>query len=207
MHAGLCAGDPSGERFSAPHAVLAIPLNTWRGIDFPGLSAAKRRHADAGHAGSALKLFALTRNVPGRLTAVAYNGRVRQFESYRELDDRQIVLGWTVKDGTDALDAAAIERELRAFAPKAEVLDTFSHDWNADPFAQGVWLTARPGMALDRGSVLSKPEGRVASAGGDVAVETEFAGWMEGALRTGEHAARYVLARHAADGSGPTAAI
>jgi monoamine oxidase len=76
--------------------------------------------------------------------------------------------------------------------PAAEVVRWAWHDWTADPFARGTWAATRPG---DR-SALHPPELHVERgvvlAGSDVA--TESAGWIEGALASGEQAARQILA-------------
>jgi monoamine oxidase len=187
-----------GERFTARAGIFATPLNTWRDVDFVGLCAAKRRFAKEGHVGNARKFFALARNVPPGLYArnvpsslsdVADGAPVATFHSYTDHAEGQVLMGWASAAAADVSDPSEMERALRAFIPEAEVLDVTDHDWNTDEFSQGVWIAARAGQAVQRGSVLSAPEGRMYFAGSDVAPDVQWVGNIEGAIRSGAAAA------------------
>jgi monoamine oxidase len=85
-----------------------------------------------------------------------------------------------------------VERALQVYAPEARVRATGSHDWNADPWSRGGWMTEPPGWSTDGVlSKLSAPQGRVVMAGSDVA--PQFAGWIAGAIASGATAATTAL--------------
>ena len=89
---------------------------------------------------------------------------------------------------TDAVVAGAVG----ALMPAAEVVGWAWHDWTADPFAIGTWAATRPGDPAALRPPAPRPERGVVLAGADVAPEA--AGWVEGAIASGEQAARQVLA-------------
>ena len=66
------------------------------------------------------------------------------------------------------------------------------HDWRAGASGAVGWsVVAPPGAVTSLMRVLREPHGRVHWAGAERAVS--WSGWLEGALRSGEHAARQVL--------------
>lgn len=68
---------------------------------------------------------------------------------------------------------------------------TRSHDWTLDEYAQGTWVSPRPGQ-LSALELLRTREGRVVFAGGDIALH--WPGWLEGAISSAEEVvARIVL--------------
>ncbi|MCS7300957.1 MAG: FAD-dependent oxidoreductase, partial [Fimbriimonadales bacterium] len=74
---------------------------------------------------------------------------------------------------------------------RAQVLTARSYDWQADPFAQHAYIHHMPGYLTEALPVLRQPEGRIAFAGDYLSM---FVGYMEGALESGEAAARWALA-------------
>lgn len=66
------------------------------------------------------------------------------------------------------------------------------HAWARDPFSRGSYSAARPGQDA-RWPDLQRPYGRVHFAGEHA--DDEYSGYMEGAVRSGQRAARQVLAR------------
>lgn len=66
------------------------------------------------------------------------------------------------------------------------------HAWARDPFARGSYSAAKPGQGAD-GPDLARPYGVVHFAGEHA--DPDFSGYMEGAVRSGQRAARQVLAR------------
>jgi monoamine oxidase len=87
----------------------------------------------------------------------------------------------------DAHDPREIEAALRVFAPETEVRAVDGHDWISDRFSKGTWLTWPPGWAAEIASQLGRPQGRLAFAGSDIAIEG--AGYIEGAIVSGKAAA------------------
>lgn len=63
--------------------------------------------------------------------------------------------------------------------------------WTNDPFARGAYTAHAPGFTDEHSLALATPFGRIALAG--EYVEPEFTGLMEGALRSGQRAARGIL--------------
>ena len=61
------------------------------------------------------------------------------------------------------------------------------HDWISDRFSKGTWLSWPPGWAAEIASQLGRPQGRLAFAGSDIAIEG--AGYIEGAVVSGREAA------------------
>lgn len=85
----------------------------------------------------------------------------------------------------DALEA------LRAFHPRAELVEWAWHDWTRDPWSRGTWVTSPPEMPTLFDAENFASEGRLRYAGADFAAEA--AGWIEGALASGAAAAAQVL--------------
>lgn len=75
---------------------------------------------------------------------------------------------------------------------REQILTACSYDWQADPFAQHAYIHHAPGYLTEALPLLRQPEGRVAFAGDYLSM---FVGYMEGALESGETAARWAMAR------------
>jgi monoamine oxidase len=67
--------------------------------------------------------------------------------------------------------------------------DGMSYCWEEDPWARGAFPQPRPGKLIQSLSILRKPIGRLVFAG-DYA--SAWPGWMQGALESGNHAARTI---------------
>jgi monoamine oxidase len=186
----------AGATFAALEAVIALPLNVWRDVRFdPPLSEPKARAAQHGHVGSASKLIAVARGVQDGYLAVGGSGPVQAVGAVRPVGDgAQLVIAFDGLGRLDGADALAVQHAVRTLAPEATILAHGSHDWRADPFARGTWLTIPPGWLTDGTfAALERPEGRLAFAGGDIAPDGP--GLMAGAMSSGERAAVTVAAR------------
>jgi monoamine oxidase len=64
------------------------------------------------------------------------------------------------------------------------------HRWSADPWTRGAFAVYRPGQMTTLMPALASAEGGLHFAGEHTSIWT---GWMEGALESGERAAREVL--------------
>lgn len=104
-------------------------------------------------------------------------------------------------DGPDALAwsgnpdgrrRAVIESLVAAFGPEAATpADYVDHDWIADPWSEGCYVgLPAPGALTELGRALRQPHGRVHWAGTETAAA--WIGYIEGALQSGEDAAREV---------------
>jgi monoamine oxidase len=88
------------------------------------------------------------------------------------------------------LDALALGFGEAAREPR----DYFEHDWVAQPWIEGGYNAYAPPKAMTAGFVvpdLAEPIGRIHWAGSELA--TQFSGYMEGALESGEQAAEAIL--------------
>ena len=93
----------------------------------------------------------------------------------------------------DERRVAVLESFARWFGPEAlEPLDYVEKDWSIEPFTGGCPIAVpAPGMWHIHGHALRTPIGRIFWAGTETA--TESMGFMEGALQSGERAAKEVL--------------
>jgi monoamine oxidase len=93
--------------------------------------------------------------------------------------------------GSDAVNQA--KQTIQVLYPDApDILTSQSYDWSVDLWAQGAYCYFGPGD-LDRFNPhLMQPAGRIFFAGEHTA-PTEYRGYMEGAIRSGQRAAQQVM--------------
>ncbi len=96
--------------------------------------------------------------------------------------------------GPEARKAAALECYARWFGEEAHsYLEHTEKDWSEDPWTRGGPVgIAGPEVLSVHGHALRRPVGRIHWAGTETA--TEWTGFMEGALQSGDRAAAEVLA-------------
>lgn len=182
-----------GERVTGRAAVLAIPLNCLPAIAFSPPLPERARVAPGTNAGAAVKLLMLARNVPPHGIAAGAGGGLNWLyaDDRREADGSTLVIGFGWHDPQfDPADRDQVATSLRRFHPQAELVDLARHDWIADPYSRGTWLTAPAGRLDLVDPARFEPVDGLVFAGSDVAHEQ--AGWFEGALRSGAAAAAYV---------------
>lgn len=183
-----------GDAVVAAVAILAVPLNVIRDIEFdPPLSPIKREIADAGHPGRMRKFWLLVENGPDDLAALAWGGRAFTYlASEGKRPEGQVMVGMSsVPADIGPTDLDVIQHAVEELAPGARVVAVETHDWLRDPFARGTWMCYRPGDMTRGHSELQRPEGRVIMAGADVA--SRWIGWIDGALESGFRAASEAL--------------
>jgi monoamine oxidase len=90
-------------------------------------------------------------------------------------------------------ERAVLECFAQYFGEKAlDPLGYAETDWGAEVYSRGGYAgIPAPGMILDHGPALQEPVGRIYWAGAETA--SEWSGYMEGAVTSGERAAREVL--------------
>jgi len=90
---------------------------------------------------------------------------------------------------------AVLQAYVRFFGAEAEhAIDYFEQDWSAEPWSGGCPVgVMAPGTLSQLGPTLRQPVGRIHWAGTETAVE--WTGYLEGAIESGERAAREVVAR------------
>ena len=189
----------------ASHVVLAIPFSTLRQVEVrPAFSSAKTRAIDD------MPYFPATR--------VLLQSRTRFWEesdlsgTARTDQPAEIWDGAYDVPGTRGLLAATVGGALghtlaglsRAEAIKAGtdlVAATFPamrgafqkgsvYRWALDPWSRGAFAVFHPGQMTSMMPDVARPEGRIHFAGEHTSA---WMGWMEGALESGERAAREVL--------------
>lgn len=175
-----------GHEVAARAVIVALPLNCLPDVEFlPALPEAIREVGRA-NAGCAVKVVALVRSVAPHGIAVGHERGLPLHWWYADdLEDgltRLIGFGWHDPE-FDPCDQRQVAAALEGYFPEALLAAHASHDWNADPYSRGTWLTAEAGCAHLCDPSRFGPRGRIAFAGSDIAHEE--AGWFEGALRSG----------------------
>lgn len=182
-----------GRTVTARAVISCLPLNALASVRFtPELSAPKRQAIALGHGGRSIKLWLKVRGVtPGVLASGGAGGLRWLFAERRAEDDTTLIVGFALTDDTlNPGDRNSVERSLAQFFPEAELIAWDWHDWASDPFARGTWV-ALPADATWIGDARTwRPEGRIAFATSDFAATA--AGWFEGAIVSGETAAREI---------------
>jgi monoamine oxidase len=178
---GVEARTPSGPLL-ARMCVLAVPVNTMRHIAVDPPFDPRRLQALAiGNVCTASKIWMLATGVPDRMLGAGWQTPFYWLAAERRVGEAQLVVAFALRDSVDPADTAALTRALRAYAPQATVLAADWHDWVADPWARGGWMTEPPGWdASGLLDLLARPHGRIVMAGSDVA--PRFAGWIAGAI-------------------------
>ncbi len=108
--------------------------------------------------------------------------------------DGQAVREWSDRSADERRQAVLAEL-VRFFGPQAaRPSDFVEKNWNDDPWSRGCYVgVAGPGVLTACGEALRAPCGRLHWSGTETA--TEWMGYMEGALQSGERAATEVHAR------------
>jgi monoamine oxidase len=100
-------------------------------------------------------------------------------------------------------DEARIERALESLAgalgiavqiPRRQLVGWRWHDWSRDPFARGAYSYPLVGGAR-AARALAKPLGRTLFFAGEATCPPPSNGTVEGAIESGERAAKEILAR------------
>jgi len=193
--AGVTVGLADGSSITAAAAVVALPLNLWGDVAFdPPLAEPKRRAAATGHVGEVSKVLAIVRNAPASYLGAGWDTPINAAFVTKPANDGHLFMGFSVAPRVDLADGEAVAAAVRAHLPDAEVVETAGHDWIADPFSKGTWLSVPPPWFTDGTfEALIETEGRLVFAGSDIA--REGAGWIEGAVASGIAAARQAGAK------------
>jgi monoamine oxidase len=191
----------------AARIVFTVPAGTMRQIDVrPGLSAAKQRAFDrlAYYPGVRFMLQTKRRfwQAAGLSGSARTDRATETWDAAFDLPATRGILGATT-------GGSEVERRLENMTAEASmafgvdlVADAFPairsefekgavHRWSTDRWAQGAFALYRPGQMTELLPQLTASEDGLHFAGEHT---SPWAGWMEGALESGERAAREVLA-------------
>lgn len=181
-----------GEELKAKYVVMAAPLNVLNDISYsPAISTIKQKAFKQGHTGSGIKIYI---KVKGKHPIIFANGTEDMALNYLWTeydDDDQILVGFG-KDPEllDVYDDEAIQAAVRKYLPTAEVIESFSYDWNIDPYSKGTWCMYPPGMLTNAFKDMNTPEGPVHFAGADFAYG--WRGFIDGAIESGARSAQII---------------
>jgi monoamine oxidase len=175
-----------GAKYVGRAVIVAVPLNCLVDIEFgPPLSATKLNVSRARHTGSGTKVYARIKGpAPVFLGHGTYDLPLNFL--WTEYDDRdtQLLVGFGASPQTlDIGNERAVLAAVRDFVPKAEMLESFGHDWNSDPWSRGTWCMYRPHVLTRDLRGLQQSEGRVHFCGSDIA--DGWRGFIDGAIESG----------------------
>ena len=192
---------------SAAFAVLAIPLTTARRIDFsPPLPEAHRRMVNELSYGAVTKVlieyrkrFWDERRWNGRLVTDAPIVYTWHATSHLE-NERGILTAYTGGGPGANLASLSDEERIRIAAAEIEKVFPGSSDliectatvaWPNEPYTRGSYAALAPGEVTAHWKTLFEPAGRLFFAGEHASA---IQGFMEGAIESGQRAARTILA-------------
>ena len=185
-----------GDVFEASHCIVALGVNQMRSIEFsPALHSAKSAAITRGHGGRAFKVWAKVRGVPvGTLVTGDGTGIEFALAERQAADGTTMIIGFGLHmNGADPGSHHWVKHEISRLFPNAEFVASDCHDWLNDPFANGAWVAAPAGHEAGLAFENWQAESRVSFASSDIA--REQTGWFEGAVISGEDAAKQVLAQ------------
>ncbi|MCE9600158.1 MAG: flavin monoamine oxidase family protein [Spirochaetia bacterium] len=197
-------------RFEGKFAVIAIPPILASRIEFdPGLPANRNALNQRMPMGSVIKCFALydrpfwrDRGFSGEVVSDGPCVRLT-FDGTVPDSNQGAIVGfipgetgryWSTRT-PDERRSAVLKDFARFFGPEAlGPMQYIEKNWIAEEFSGGCYAGLMgPGVMTSFGSTIREPVGRIHWAGTETA--TEFTGYMEGALQSGERVSSEILRR------------
>jgi monoamine oxidase len=193
----------------AARIVFAVPAGTLRQIEMrPGLSAEKQQAFDRLSYYPAVRFMLQTKRRFWQTAGLSGSARTdRATETWDATFD--LPPSTTSRGILGATTGGELERRVQGMTPEASVAfgvdlvaDAFPairsefekgavYRWSTDPWARGAFVVYRPGQMTELLPQLTAAEDGLHFAGEHT---SPWTGWMEGALESGERAAREVLA-------------
>jgi monoamine oxidase len=193
------------ERLTGSHVVLAVPLSTLRQIEFrPPLSPAKEKAVGAVAYYPGVRILLQSRERFWNRAGHNGSARTPHAEIWDSAYDRQGLtrglLGATTGGAVGHTFSALTEPQSVAFGVDL-VAEAFPgirsafekgvvHRWGQDRWARGAFVAFAPGQMTAFMPDIARPEDRLHFAGEHT---SSWNSWMEGALESGERAAREIL--------------
>jgi monoamine oxidase len=192
---------------AASHVIFAIPLPTLRQIEIlPRLSQRKERVIE--EAAYAMSSRVLLQCRSRFWAAAGLNGSARTDRAtetwdctYDQRASGRGILGATTNgaanqqmlaQGPDQSLALGVNLVADAFPEvRSQLEKSVVHQWAREQWSRGSFVAFRPGQMTSMMPEVIRPEGRIHFAGEHT---SSWMGWMEGALESGERAAREILA-------------
>ena len=185
------------EVFTAKTAVLTMPLNTYRHIEFaPELPIEKQRFVNEGQLSEGAKLYVHVKQNLGRVFAFCDQEQPFNWVQTHDYgDELGTILSITVARAStiDLNDDASIQKAIRKLFPNTDVLSSAAWDWSIDPYSLGAWPAYRVGQ-MSRIQQFREPQGRLFFAGGFTADgwHEHIDGAVESGLRVGREVGQYL---------------
>ncbi len=186
----------AGTVITARNVILAIGINPLQTISFePSLPAIRAAAILSGHGGRAFKLWVKARGISvGTLITGNGQGIELLFAERTAADGSVLLIGFGLQlHDAEPGNEAWVREQFRHLAPNAEFISYDWHDWISDPYARGTWISTPADMGKAFECAAWQPFGGLAFASSDYA--SDQAGWFEGAVRSGEAAAAWIIAR------------
>ena len=186
---GVVVEGAAGQLF-ASQVIVALPLNVLRHLSLNMLLPTEAAHViSEGHVGRASKGWvAATLSEP--LESVGWPHAVEAYSRRGSRSEAICTFAVAQPDHDEAL--AESWRALVTRHPDTVLYEQqLSHDWVADPFSKGSWLSSAPGQMRGLHELSDMPP-PVLFAGGDLS--RGWYGWMEGAVTSGRDVAARLLA-------------
>jgi monoamine oxidase len=202
--AGLVKVATAKDKYTADACICTVPSSVLSSIQFePGLSAEKVLAADELEYARIIKTQLLfdRRFWPAEDFSLISDETAHMYfhTSQRQPGPRGILCSYAVGDKADVLAAqpkpvreAQLLRDLYAVSQDAQpaLITSQGQPWQDDPWAHGAYAVYRPGQWRLQ-SILASPHGKVLFAGEHL--DSDWQGFMEGAVSTGEEAAKHLL--------------
>jgi len=186
---GVIVEGPAGQLL-AGQVIVALPLNVLShlSLDMPLPTEAARVIAE-GHVGRAAKGWAVA-TLSESVESVGWPHAVEVYSRRGTRSDAVCTFAVAETDHDEAL--AESWRVLAARHPDIVLHQQhLSHEWIADPYSRGSWLSGAAGQMRGLHQLADMPP-PVLFAGGDLS--RGWYGWMEGAVTSGRDAATRALA-------------
>jgi len=183
---------------AAARVVFAVPATTLRQIEMkPRLSRLKEQAIEQLPYYDGVR-FLLQVKRPfwkaGGLSGSARTDRATEIwdaAASEQIASSRVILGATAPGGIGASLSAGVDLVADAFpAVRSEFEKGAVYRWSDEPWTRGAFAVYRPGQMTTLMPVLASAESGLHFAGEHTSIWT---GWMEGALESGERAAREVL--------------
>jgi monoamine oxidase len=201
---GKVTAATASETFTADACIFAAPASVLNSIRFePALSPFKSLAADELEYGRIIKTQMLfdKRFWPAADFSMMSDETSHQYyhSTQGQAGTRGILCSYACGDKADVLAAqtkterqAQLMRDLAAVSPyaAAALIDSIDQPWQDDPWVHGAYAIYRPGQWFRIRPLLEEPHGKVLFAGEHIG---DWQGFMEGAVSTGENAARQLL--------------
>ena len=148
-----------GERFTALAAIVTLPLNVLKDVEFsPALSTEKLAASGEEHGGHGTKAYIRLRGDLGNIFIAGASDEAFQslFTYARDTEHTLLVAFGPSREAIDVIDEGAVQQWLRKYISNAEVDASFGYDWILDPFSP--WYLVYVQTATGQ-SLLAKPAG------------------------------------------------